>query len=299
VKKKILIVGGTGFIGYHVAKKSKSKNWDVTIISTKKPKIFRKIKNAKYLKCDISNKKQVIKTLKDKNFHYVVNLGGYVDHGNKKKTFLSHYNGCKNLADHFSKKTIRSFVQVGSGGEYGNLRSPHSENSKCNPKSIYSKAKYLSTKYLTNLHKKKNFPCTIIRLYQVYGPKQDLNRFISITISNCLKNKKFPSSEGKQFRDFTYIDDIVEAIFKVFKTIGAKGKILNIGTGKPLNIKNTIINIQKECKGGFPMFGKIKLRKEENLETYPNIAKARKIIKWKPKISFLKGIKYTIKSYEK
>ena len=47
------------------------------------------------------------------------------------------------------------------------------------------------------------------------------------------------------------------------------------------------------------MFGKIQLRKEENIKTYPNIEKAKKIIKWKPKISFLKGIIYTIKSYEK
>ena len=155
MKKKILIVGGTGFIGYHVAKRSKSKNWDVTIISQKKPKILRKIKNVKYLKCDISKKKQVTKTLERKNFHYIVNLGGYVDHSNKRKTYLSHYNGCKNLADHFSKKAIRSFIQIGSGGEYGNLKSPHYETSKCNPKSIYSKAKYLSTKYLIKLYKKK------------------------------------------------------------------------------------------------------------------------------------------------
>ncbi len=299
MKKKILIVGGTGFIGYHVAKRSKSKNWDVTIISQKKPKILRKIKNVKYLKCDISKKKKVTKTLERKNFHYIVNLGGYVDHSNKRKTYLSHYNGCKNLADHFSKKAIRSFIQIGSSGEYGNLKSPHYETSKCNPKSIYSKAKYLSTKYLIKLYKKKKFPCTIFRLYQVYGPKQDLNRFISITVSNCLKNKKFPSSEGKQFRDFTYINDVVDAIFKAFENAGAKGEVFNIGTGKPLRIKDTIKNIQKACKGGLPMFGKIQLRKEENIKTYPNIEKAKKIIKWKPKISFLKGIIYTIKSYEK
>ena len=56
MNKKILITGGTGFIGYHLAKKCIEMNWDVTSISTKNPPKIRKLKNIKYIKCDISNK---------------------------------------------------------------------------------------------------------------------------------------------------------------------------------------------------------------------------------------------------
>ena len=73
-----------------------------------------------------------------KSFNYVVNLGGYVDHSNKKKTFESHYTGCKNLTEIFLKKKPISFVQMGSSVEYGNLKSPQKENAICNPKSIKS-----------------------------------------------------------------------------------------------------------------------------------------------------------------
>ena len=72
----------------------------------------------------------------------------------------------------------------------------------------------------------------MLRLYQVYGPGQDLNRLIPITISGCLKNKSFPCSEGKQFRDFAYVVDIVDAILKSLKNKKALGEIINIGTGK-------------------------------------------------------------------
>ena len=299
MKKKILIIGGTGFIGFHLAQVAKKKNFDTVIISTRKPKKIRKLQNVKYIICDITNKKKLEFILKNMNFDFVVNLGGYVDHTNKTKTFQSHYNGCKNIANIFLNKKIKSFVQIGSGGEYGNLKSPHKETNICRPQSNYSKAKYQSTKFLISLFKKKNFPSTIVRLYQVYGPRQDANRFLSTIIKKCLNNKKFPSSEGIQYRDFTYIDDVIRSIFLIFKEKKSRGKIFNIGFGAPIKIRNIVYKIIKKCKGGKPIFGEIKLRKEENLMTYPNIAKAKLILNWKPKISFDKGILRTIRYYEK
>jgi len=129
--KKILIVGGTGFIGYHLAKKSLKKGWQVTSISSNPPKRIRYLSKVKYIRCDITNKKLLKNCIKN-NFDYVVNLGGYVDHSNKKKTFLSHYNGCKNLAEIFLKKKLSSFIQIGSSLEYGNSGSPQKENIRNN-----------------------------------------------------------------------------------------------------------------------------------------------------------------------
>ena len=82
--KKILIIGGTGFLGYHLAKYCLKKNFKVTSISINFPKQVRFLKKVRYIKCDISNKKLLEKKL-DNNFDYVVNFGGYVDHSNKKK----------------------------------------------------------------------------------------------------------------------------------------------------------------------------------------------------------------------
>ena len=215
-KNNILIVGGTGFIGYHLAKKSLKKGWKVTSISTKRPKQLRYLKKVKYIFCDITKKNSLKKSIR-KNFNYVVNLGGYVDHSNRKKTLGSHYKGCKNLTEIFLKKRPKAFIQMGSSVEYGNLKSPQRENFKFNTKSIkstYGKAKLLSSKYLTDLNKKKLFPSTILRLYLAYGPRQDINRFLPIIIAGCLKNKKFPCSNGNQLRDLVHVDDVVEAIIK-------------------------------------------------------------------------------------
>ena len=296
LKNNILIVGGTGFIGYHLAKKSLRKGWRVTSVSSKIPNKKRYLPKVKYIICDITNKRSLQKKI-NKHYDYVVNLGGYVDHSNKKKTFASHFTGCKNLTEIFLKNTPRSFIQMGSSGEYGALKSPQKENSRCTPKSIYGKAKLMSSKHLIRLFKKKSFPLTILRLYQAYGPQQDFNRFIPILIKACIQNKNFPCSNGNQLRDFIYIDDVINAILKTLKSKKAKGHIINIGTGKPKKIKKIIKEVKKNLKGGHPQFGKIKLRKDEILKIYPSIKKAKNIINWKPKVSFENGLKLTIKFY--
>ncbi len=298
-KHKILITGGTGFIGYHLAKKCLKLNWSVVSISTKSPIKKRRLKNVKYLKLDLSQKK-LFRSLHS-NFDYVVNLAGYVDHSDKKKTMQSHFNGCKNLSMFFINKNIKKFVQIGSSIEYGKLKSPQKENKKNLQKtySFYGKAKLLSTRFILSLYKKYNFPATILRLYLVYGPMQDPNRVIPIVIINAIQNKKFDCSDGLQLRDFTYIDDVVEAIIKTLKNKDTSGQIINIGQGKPVSVKKVINKICKLLNSGRPQFGKIKFRKDEIKNLYPSIIKAKKVLNWTPKTGIISGLKKTIKYYKK
>ena len=291
-KKKILITGGTGFIGYHLALACLKKNFLVKSLSTKQPSKKRKLKKVKYLICDISNKKRLNKIL-DHNFDYVVNLAGYVDHSNKKKTKKSHFDGCKNLALFFLNSKIKKFVQIGSSIEYGKINSPQIENNHNKQKtySVYGNSKLLSTKFLLSLNEKFNFPVSILRLYLVYGPNQDINRVIPITIKNAINDNKFNCSSGLQLRDFIHIEDLVKAILKVLTNKKTNGEILNIASGKPIQVKNLILKICKLVGNGKPQFGKIKFRKDEIKNLFPSIAKAQKLLNWKPLININLGLK--------
>ena len=295
MKNKILIFGGTGFIGYHLAKEALRRGFKVSSFSKNNPVKKRYLKKVKYIIGDISNK-NFINQITNEDFQYVVNLAGYVDHSDKIKTYKSHYAGCKYISNFFLKKNIKQFIQVGSSMEYGLAKSPQKENFKCKPRSVYGKAKFLSTKYLLNLYKKK-FPITVIRLYQVYGPYQDLNRFIPVVINSCKNNKDFPCSHGRQYRDFLYINDLIDAIFLILKNEKAKGEIFNIGFGRPLKIKNIIKQILRFYKSGNPQFDMIKLRKEEQMKIYPDTSKARRVLNWRPKVNFSEGLTKTIKYY--
>ena len=138
-----------------------------------------------------------------------------------------------------------------------------------------------------------------MRLYLVYGPYQDINRVIPITISNALKDKKFNCSNGLQLRDFIYIDDVINAIIKTLKNSKSSGEIINIGSGKPISIKKVIIKICSLINSGKPLFGKVKLRNDEIMKLYPNVNKAKKILGWIPHTSLEKGLKKTINFFRK
>ena len=299
--KKILITGGTGFIGYHLAKKCLKLNWKVTSLSSNRPKKVRKLKKVKYLIADISSKKKLKNKVKI-NFDYVVNLAGYVDHSRKLKTIKSHFNGCRNISSLFINSKIKKFIQIGSSIENGKINSPQIENNTPNRKilSAYGEAKLLSSNFLLDLNKKYNFPVTILRLYLIYGPYQDPNRVIPITILNSIFNKKFDCSDGRQSRDFLYIDDLVDGIIKILiKEDNLSGEIINLGSGKPTKIKKIIKNIVNLVGSGKPIFGKVRFRKDEINKLYPNLNKAKKLINWAPKTDLNLGLKKTILFYKK
>ncbi len=132
----------------------------------------------------------------------------------------------------------------------------------------------------------------------MYGPRQETNRFLPITILGCKKNKKFPCSKGDQLRDFLHVDDATEAIIKSLINRNARGQIINIGSGKPRKIKSVIEKVKKISRGGYPQYGMFKQRKFEIPKLYPNVEKAKDKINWEQKISFERGLRKTINSYK-
>jgi nucleoside-diphosphate-sugar epimerase len=131
----------------------------------------------------------------------------------------------------------------------------------------------------------------------VYGPSQDKNRILPQIISNCLINKKFPVTKGEQYCDFCFIDDVVNGVFKSFSSSKTNGEILNIGSGKPIRIKNIVNLVCKLIGKGKPQYGKLKYKKGINMELFPNIKKAKLKIGWFPKVTVAKGLSLTIKAY--
>ena len=107
-----------------------------------------------------------------------------------------------------------------------------------------------------------------------------------------------PEDDKPSRRDFLYIDDFINLIFKVLHNKkDINGEIINAGSGKSIKVRSLIELIKKYSNGGKPEYGKISMRNDEILNMYPNIYKANKLLKWKPKVSIQKGIKKTIKFY--
>jgi nucleoside-diphosphate-sugar epimerase len=298
VKDRILIVGGTGFIGTHIVKEALVRGLKVTIISKNHKALSDRIKNVDYLATDISNQDNLYNQLKEKAFHYVINLGGYVDHSDYSSggdiVFNSHFNGTKNLINCINKDSLRSFIQIGSSDEYGANEAPQNESQRESPISPYSFAKTTAAHFLQMLYRTEHFPVVVLRPFLVYGPGQGMERFIPQVIEGCLEGKEFPTSEGKQLRDFCFIDDFVQSIFSSIDNTEALGEVINIASGEPIFIKDVVNKIQNIITTGSPQFGEASYRVGENMELYADISKAKKLLNWQPKISLEEGLKKTI-----
>ena len=97
------------------------------------------------------------------------------------------------------------------------------------------------------------------------------------------------------------MDDFINFLFKVIISPNTYGKILNVGSGKPIKIKNLIDKICKIIKINKKLIkiNKIKLRQHEPEDIYPNIVKEKKLLKWSPMLNLAQALNLTIKSYEK
>tara|TARA_B110000008_G_C16977982_1_gene566923 strand:- start:6694 stop:7608 length:915 start_codon:yes stop_codon:yes gene_type:complete len=301
MKASLLIVGGGGFIGSNLAKKANKRGYKVFVISLNSPKKNLRIKGVKYLKADITDYNYLKNTLHNHSFDYVVNLSGYINHSDflngGNETIDVHFDGVRNILRIINWGKIKRFVQIGSSDEYGSLPAPQNEEMNEEPISSYSLAKVATTKMLRMLYRTENFPAVILRLFLVFGPGQNDNRFIPQVIQGCLSGINFPTSVGEQLRDFCYVDDVCNGILLCLTNDNVNGEVINIASGKPIAIHQVIRMIQKNINSGIPEFGQLPYRKVENMNLYADISKSKKILNWTPKVSLEEGVLKTIESY--
>ena len=238
-----------------------------------KGKIYRGV-NYKKLNLEKFKNYHILKKILD----YLINASGYINNNNKTKYKEHNFKITKNIFWYFRDSKIKAFISFGSSAEYGGKNSPQSENFKCKLETYYGKDKLKCTNFLIKSFNKYSFPMIIFRAYQIYGPLQETNRLIPIASKACLFDKKFNCIDDNQIRDYLYIEDLVDAVLKAINNSKAIGHVFNLGSGKKVSIKYLISFIKNYYKKGKPIYGKVKLRKDESKEIYPNVSKIKKVL---------------------
>ena len=301
-RSRILITGGSGFIGFHLVKAVKALGWEVTSVSLHLPPEERYVKGVEYLILDLTDS-EIVKVLFNREFEYVVNLGGYIDHKpfreGGRELIESHFSALENLIEVLPRSSLKCFIQIGSSDEYGDAPSPQHEGLRESAISPYSMGKVASTHLLQMLHRTEDFPAIVVRLFLVYGPGQDSQRFLPQVIRACLSDQEFPTTLGEQERDFSYVEDVVQAIISILDKEVSLGEVFNIASGTPVTIRSVVEKVQRSVGGGKPVFGAIDYRNKENMSLYASIKKAGEVLSWSPKTEFDEGLARTIDFYRK
>ena len=314
--KKIVVTGGLGFIGSNLIDLLIKKNFFVINVDKVSyssnfynHREYKNSKKYKFIKCDIKDKK-----FKNIIFKYkptcIFNLAAetHVDRSidNPKNFIQSNIVGVYNLLEYFkeySDKFKSKLIHISTDEVYGDiLKGRTTEKYPYYPSSPYAASKAASDHLVSAYVRTYKIPAIITNCSNNYGPKQHPEKLIPKLIYNIINNKPLPIyGKGINSREWIYVKDHCEALFKVFKK-GKVGQSYNIGSNKNLNnlqVCKIILNVSKNL---INLGSKVKInfvidRPGHDIRYALNSNKIRKELNWKPKISFAKGIKLTFNWY--
>jgi len=302
--QNFLITGGAGFVGSHLAERLIKEGYKVTIIdnlSTGKLDNISKIKDkVQFIKADIRDINQLKKI--SQKFTTIIHLAAqiYVEQSilNPKETFDINVDGTLNILELAKDLGINKIIFASSSAVYGNVNKENiSEKQALKPISPYGESKLMAEKALDKYSSLYKITTTSLRFFNIYGLRQDASSPYSGVISKFfeqIKNKEKPViyGNGKQTRDFIYVEDVVGAIIKTLKLDDKKNYIYNVGTGSTISINN-LLSLIAEVKGRKEKIAPLykQARKGDIEFSGADISKIRKELGFLPKYTIKQGLK--------
>lgn len=264
----ILITGGAGFIGSHLAMKL-SEQHEVTVVDNLDTGFLTNLpSNCKFFNIDISNRDKLFDQLSNCNFDIIFHIAGQssgeISFDDPIKDINSNTISTLNLLDLANENNIKKIIFTSTMSVYGDVPDmPINENHICNPKSFYAVGKLASEMYLKIY---KNINTVTFRLFNVYGPGQNMENMrqgmISIYLSEYFKNNQIlVKGSINRYRDFIHIDDVSYVLTDCLNNEMYNNKVINLGTGVKTSVGAILKMLSKELeissekiivKGGTP-----------------------------------------------
>lgn len=298
--KNILITGGAGFIGSHLAEALVIKGYDVIIIDDLSRGKCENLKGIhdeiEFMRGNITNFELIQDLVKrsDVVFHLAALSRVIPSIENPELCFKSNIEGTEiiaRLCARFGKKMIFS----SSREIYGTaIYIPVDEKHPLKPENPYGTSKLAGEKIIESYSKCYNLKYVILRLANVFG-NRDFDRVIPIFIKNSLNNKDSIIYGGKQILDFIYINDVIEGFLKAIGT--DENLIVNIGSGRGTTLIELASIINDISKNEGKLIFKDK-RTGEVESFIANINKSSEVLDWKPKVLLEDGLKRLILDHQ-
>jgi UDP-glucose 4-epimerase len=309
MSEKVLVTGGAGFIGSHLVEYLLKRGDHVVVLDDfttgRKDNLSGVIDHIDYIKGDIRDRKALDKCLDGVGtvYHMAAIVGvNLVNRLSDSETVNVDLNGTKTLLEGCKESGINNLFFASSSEVYGHYpqeKLPMSENDEFTPDTEYGKAKLSAEMLCKKFFEDYGIKTSSARYFNVYGPRQSLNGYaIPHMIHAAVRNEPLKiHGDGKQIRDFTYIDDTVDASVRICDG-GYGGEVFNIGTGKSINMNDLANIIIRLCDSKSEKEYVQKRRPTDLQDKYSNPNKIKKEIGWEPKIGLEEGLTRTIEYFK-
>jgi len=306
--KKVLITGGTGFIGANFVYKFLELGHEVHLLIREESNFKRiePIKNKVSLhSVDLADEQAINKFIGDLKPEIILHFATYGAYPGRQKDVktmvLTNVLGTINLLNACAQSGFKCFINTGSSSEYGEKDLPMNEKDLLEPNNQYGVTKATGTLYAQYLAKKIGLPIATIRLFSPYGYFEEDERLMPSIIRAGLNNGKFSAPSPSFVRDFTFIEDIMGGYLRAIDNIDSiKGRILNIASGKQHSIAEVVDAVEKVSgKKVQVAYGEIAARQHEPKMWVADISLAKLLLNWSPQYTLESGLRKYIDWYLK
>lgn len=307
---KVLVTGGAGFIGSHLADCLVAKGNEVVIIDNESTGRKENVSSeARYIKGDVTHLEEL-----EPAFAYgldaVCHIAGHVSlirsFSDPVLDLRTNVEGTLNALRLCAKYRVPRLLYASSMTVYGSTEVlPTPEREPCQPISYYGITKYAGERYVHTTAERIDldfdFHVTSFRMYNVYGPRQALNNpyqgVLGIFLGNVLRGEPLTIfGDGGQSRDFVYVDDVVGGWASALENPGTHGEIFNLGSGRQTSINDLadhVLAAFNRTRADYPVeYGPARPGEQRYVEA--DVTRARAILGWEPRVSFEAGLAETV-----
>ena len=305
----ILVTGGAGFIGGHLAESFVRDGHDVVVLDSLEPFYDTDIKRRtidvareaadngdgtyELVEGDVRDADLVADLVADAEFvfHQAAQAGVRASVKNPRRVDDINVEGTLNVLDAVRDSPVERVVFASSSSVYGKPSYlPYDEEHPTTPVSPYGVSKLAAESYVRVYGDLYDIPTVALRYFTVYGPRMRPNMAISNFVSRCMNDEPpVVYGDGSQTRDFTYIDDIVRANAKLLETDAADGEVMNIGSTDNVDIQTLAAVIRDAIAPDLDVeYGERQAGDAEH--THADVSKAADVLGYEPTEDIRSGV---------
>ena len=295
--KRVLITGGSGYLGHKVIETLLSLKALVYSIDIKDDFQYPGVSYHHVNLLDINAVSDAVRKIQPVFiYHLAASLDRTRDFSFVNVIFDTNLIGTVNLLNALKECEYKNFIFVSTSEVYGgkSLKPPFKEDDNIIPASPYSLSKYCAEMSIKTYSKIYSKNYTILRLFNFFGKDMPKSFFLPQLIDKLKKGEDFNMTGGEQIRDFLYVDDVLQAMV-LSTSVNAYNEVFNVCSGYGKTIKEVAFEIKKKLNSKSKInIGALPYQENEVWEMTGDNSKIKKILKWQPKLHIMEGILKTI-----